>query len=81
MGSDVSTIISRLDSIEARLRRIEEEVVKEGDAIILDEAHLNSMREAARDFLDLSERLKGKWRGSLGSVEEVRKMRKHGRGY
>jgi hypothetical protein len=37
----------------------------------LDEAHLRSTKEAVSNFLILSERLKGRWKGSLGSVEEA----------
>lgn len=81
MSSDSPALTDRLDSIEDRLRRIEEELMKGGEVIVIDEAHLRSTKEAVSDFLILSERLKGKWRGSLGSVEEVRKMRKHLRGY
>lgn len=81
MGSDSSTLMERLDSIENRLRRIEEEVAKGGEVIVIDEAHLRSTKEAVSNFLILSERLKGEWKGSLSSVEEVRKMRKHHRGY
>ena len=38
-------------------------------------------REAADQFLALSENVKGRWRGTLSAVEEVRKMRKHQRVY
>jgi len=81
MSSDSSTLMDRLDSIENRLRRIEDEVVKGREVIIIDEAHLRSTKEAVSNFLILSERLKGKWKGSLDSVEEVRMMRKRRRGY
>jgi hypothetical protein len=74
-------VIERLDAIEARLRKIEEEVVKGRRVIVIDETHLSSMKEAVGGFLDLSDRFKGRWREALNSVEELRKMRKHRRGY
>jgi len=49
--------------------------------VVLDKVHLRSTREAADQFLALSEKVKGRWRGTLSAVEEVRKMRKHQRGY
>ena len=81
MGSDARSLTERLNTIEAHIRRIEDEIVKGSRVIVIDEAHLKSTREAARGFLDLSERFKGHWKGALGSVEELRKMRKHRRGY
>ncbi|MEM2103433.1 MAG: hypothetical protein QW717_00905 [Candidatus Bathyarchaeia archaeon] len=81
MSSDSSPLMDRLDSIENRLRRIEEEVARGREVIVIDEAHIRSKRDAVSSFLFLSERLKGKWKGSLSSVEEVRKIRKHSRGY
>lgn len=81
MNSDASTLMERLKSIEARLRKIEGEVTKGREVVIIDEAHLRSTKEAVGNFLILSERLKGRWKGALSSVEEVRKMRKHQRGY
>jgi len=81
MGLDDSTLMERLDAIEARLRRIEEEVVRRREVVVLDEAHLLSAKVAVSDFLKLSEKVRGQWKGTLGSVEEVRKMRKHQRGY
>jgi len=78
---DMAALMDRLDAIEDRLRKIEEEVVKGREVVVIDEAYLHSTKEAVSDFLDLSERLKGQWRGSLSSIEEVRKMRKHQRGY
>ncbi|MEM3464078.1 MAG: hypothetical protein QXL91_04360 [Candidatus Bathyarchaeia archaeon] len=81
MSSDSSALMDRLDSIENRFRRIDEEVAKGKEVIVIDEAHLRSKRDAVSSFLVLSESLKGKWKGSLSSVEEVRKMRKHSRGY
>jgi len=81
VSSDASALMDRLDAIEARPRKIEEEVVKGREVVVIDEARLRSMREAVSDFLELSGRLKGQWKGSLSSVEEVRKMRKHHRGY
>lgn len=77
MISDFSTVMERLDSIESRLRRIEEEVVKgRGEG-----RDLRSTREAVEVFLGLSKGLEDRWKGSESSVQEVRKMRKRGRGY
>jgi len=81
MGLDDSTLMERLNAIEVRLRRIEEEVARRREVVVIDEAHLLSAREAVSDFLDLSGRLKGRWKGTLSSVGEVRRMRKHQRGY
>lgn len=81
MNSDASTLMERLNAIEIRLRKIEKEVVKRREVVVIDETHLRSTKEAVSDFLNLSERLKGRWKGALSSVEEVRKMRKHQRGY
>jgi len=80
MDLDAPTM-ERLNAIEARLRRIEEEVARRREVVVIDEAHLLSAKEAVSDFLNLSETVKGRWKGTLSSVEEVRKMRKHQRGY
>jgi len=81
MDSDAQSLMERLNTIEAHIRRIEDEIVKGSRVIVLDEAHLKSTKEAVRGFLNLSERFKGHWKGTLNSVEELRKMRKHRRGY
>jgi len=81
MGLDASALMERLNAIEARLSKIEEEVARRREVVVTDEARLLSAREAASDFLGLSEELKGRWKGALSSVEEVRKMRKRQRGY
>ena len=81
MNSNASTLIERLKAIEVRLRKIEKEVEKRREVVVIDEAHLHSTKEAVSNFLNLSERFKGRWKGALSSVEEVRKMRKHQRGY
>lgn len=79
MSSDASMLMERLNEIESRLRRLEETARRE--VVVLDEMHLRSAREASDQFLALSEKVKGRWRGTLSAVEEVRKMRKHQRGY
>jgi len=63
MGLDASALMERLNAIEARLCKIEEEVVRRREVVVIDEAHLLSAREAVRDFLGLSEGLKGRWKG------------------
>jgi len=80
MGSDASMLMERLNEIEARLRRLEE-AVRRREVVVIDKVDLRSAREAADQFLALSEKVKGRWRGTLSAVEEVRKMRKHQRGY
>jgi hypothetical protein len=80
MNSDASMLMERLNEIEARLRSLEA-AVRRREVVVLDEDHLRSAREAADQFLALSEKARGRWRGTLGAVEEVRRMRKHQRGY
>jgi len=80
LGSDASTLMERLNEIEARLRRLEE-AVRRREVVVIDKVDLRSAREAADRFLALSEKVKGRWRGTLSAVEEVRKMRKYQRGY
>jgi len=72
--------MERLNEIEARLRRLEE-AVRRKEVVVLDKGHLLSVKEAADHFLALSEKVKDQWKGTLSAVEEVRKMRKHQRGY
>ncbi|MFH2111173.1 MAG: hypothetical protein ABIJ47_07950 [Candidatus Bathyarchaeota archaeon] len=50
------------------------------EVVVLDEARILSAREAADQFLALSEKANDRWRGTLGAVEEVRRKRKHPRG-
>jgi len=80
MSSDASMLMERLNEIESRLRRLEE-TARRREVVVLDEMHLRSAREASDQVLALSEKVKGRWRGTLSAVEEVRKMRKHQRGY
>lgn len=80
-SDDASRLMERLGAIEERLRRIEEEVTKAKIVVLIDEEHLLSAKKAACEFLTISERQKGRWKGTLSSVEEIRKMRKHQRGY
>jgi len=80
VSSDVSMLMGRLNEIEARLRRLEA-AMRRREVVVLDKVHLRSAREAADQFLALSEKVKGRWRGTLSAVEEVRKMREHQRGY
>ena len=80
MSSDASMLMERLNEIESRLRRLEE-TSRRREVVVLDKVHLRSAREAADQFLALSEKVKGRWRGTLSAVEEVRKTRKRQRGY
>ena len=73
-------LMERLNEIESRLRRLEE-TSRRREVVVLDKVHLRSAREAADQFLALSEKVKGRWRGTLSAVEEVRKTRKRQRGY
>ena len=81
MASDDSRLFERLNAIEDRLRRVEDEVAKPKEAVLIDEDHLLLARKAATEFLCISERHKGRWTGTLNSVEEGRKTRKNQRGY
>lgn len=39
------------------------------------------IRETVQSYLKTSKEVRGQWKGKLSAVEEVRAMRKHGRGY
>lgn len=80
-NSQDPNITERLDAIEDRLKRIEQEVLRRKEVVVIDETKLQSIREAVKMFLAQSSNLEGKWKGESSSVEEVKKMRKHGRGY
>ena len=70
----------KLNELELRVKKIENLVIGPNTYPLADSL-VREAREGAQGLVKLSERVRGKWKGGLSSVEEVRKMRRHERGY
>ena len=73
MGMD--TLSEKVENLERRVVELEMIVRTKKEPAV------NSIRAAVQKYLETSKVIRRQWKGELTSVEEVRLMRRHGKGY
>lgn len=73
------SINQKLNELENRISRIENFASLQCLLSVTND-QMTMAKEGAKGLIEISNRAKGKWRGIISSIEEVRKMRKHHEG-
>ena len=71
---ETEEIKERINSLEYRIDSIEH-IINERDVLLVKNGKIEKAKHAAKVFLSLAEKNKGKWKGTNSAVEEVKSMR------
>ncbi|MBU0456431.1 MAG: hypothetical protein KKA99_06640 [Gammaproteobacteria bacterium] len=70
----------RVNELETRVSVMENKVGKP-DLFLIEKEEIMKARAGVKGLVELKKKVMGKWKSKASSVEEVRSMRKHKRGY